>query len=124
MGIKDLWDKITGNTGPKLAKASGEIAQHKVEHLEVFTAEAMVIVEIAAADVGTVLAIARSTSPGALVSDSTTVIFVPTQREVLPVKDPKKGWILPLDSEVANKLPATPGDYEINPQIAFVVTSQ
>lgn len=123
MGIKDLWDKITGNTGPKLAKASGEIAQHKVEHLDVFTAEAMVIVEIAAADVDTVLAITRSTSPGALVSDSTTVIFVPTQREVLPVKDPKKGWILPLDSEVANKLPATPGDYEINPQIAFVVTS-
>ncbi|APT83081.1 hypothetical protein [Corynebacterium ammoniagenes] len=123
MGIKDLWDKITGNTGPKLAKASGEIAQHKVEHLDVFTAEAMVIVEIAAADVDTVLAIARSTSPGALVSDSTTVIFVPTQREVLPVKDPKKGWILPLDSEVANKLSATPGDYEINPQIAFVVTS-
>lgn len=123
MGIKDLWDKITGNTGPKLAKASGEIAQHEVEHLDVFTAEAMVIVEIAAVDVDTVLDIARSTAPGALVSDSPTVIFVPTQREVLPVKDPKKGWILPLDSEVADKLSAAPGDYEINPQIAFVVTS-
>ncbi|MEY8578732.1 hypothetical protein AALI21_10545 [Corynebacteriaceae bacterium 6-324] len=121
MGLKDLWDKITGNTGPKLTTASGEVARIPVEHLDVSTAEAMVIVEILAADVDKVLGILASSAPGALATDSTTVIFVPTDREVLPVKDPKKGWILPLSSEVADKLGATPGDYEINPQIAFVV---
>ena len=107
MGLKDLWDKITGNTGPKLTTASGEVARFPVEHL--------------AADVDKVLGILASSAPGALATDSTTVIFVPTDREVLPVKDPKKGWILPLSSEVADKLGRTPGDYEINPQIAFVV---
>lgn len=121
MGLKDLWDKITGNTGPKLTTASGEVARIPVEHLDVSTAEAMVIVEILAADVDKVLGILASSAPGSLATDSTTVIFVPTDREVLPVKDPKKGWILPLSSEVADKLGATPGDYEINPQIAFVV---
>lgn len=121
MGLKDLWDKITGNTGPKLTTASGEVARIPVEHLDVSTAEAMVIVEILAADVDKVLGILASSAPSSLATDSTTVIFVPTDREVLPVKDPKKGWILPLSSEVADKLGATPGDYEINPQIAFVV---
>lgn len=121
MGLKDLWDKITGNTGPKLTTASGEVARIPVEHLDVSTAEAMVIVEILAADVDKVLGILASSAPGSLATDSTTVIFVPTDREVLPVKDPKKGWILPLSSEVADKLGRTPGDYEINPQIAFVV---
>jgi hypothetical protein len=121
MGLKDLWDKITGNTGPKLTTASGEVARIPVEHLDVSTAEAMVIVEILAADVDKVLGILASSAPSSLTTDSTTVIFVPTDREVLPVKDPKKGWILPLSSEVADKLGATPGDYEINPQIAFVV---
>ena len=121
MGLKDLWDKITGNTGPKLTTASGEVVRIPVEHLDVSTAEAMVIVEILAADVDKVLGILASSAPSSLATDSTTVIFVPTDREVLPVKDPKKGWILPLSSEVADKLGATPGDYEINPQIAFVV---
>lgn len=121
MGLKDLWDKITGNTRPKLTTASGEVARIPVEHLDVSTAEAMVIVEILAADVDKVLGILASSAPGSLATDSTTVIFVPTNREVLPVKDPKKGWILPLSSEIADKLGATPGDYEINPQIAFVV---
>ena len=121
MGIKDLWDKITGNTGPKLTKASGDISTHSVKHLEVFTAEAMVIVELQAADVEKVLEIARSSTPGALTKNTTTVIFVPTDRNVLPVKDPKKGWILPLSSTTADKLTSTPGDYEINPQIAFAV---
>lgn len=121
MGLKDLWDKITGNTGPNLTTASGEVARIPVEHLDVSTAEAMVIVEILAADVDKVLGILASSAPSSLATDSTTVIFVPTDREVLPVKDPKKGWILPLSSEVADKLGATPGDYEINPQIAFVV---
>lgn len=121
MGLKDLWEKITGNTGPKLTTASGEVASIPVSHLEVSTAEAMVIVEILAADVDKVLGILASSAPGALVTDSTTVIFVPTDRDVLPVKDPKKGWILPLSSEVADKLGATPGDHEINPKIAFAV---
>lgn len=121
MGLKDLWDKFTGNTGPKLTTASGEVARFPVEHLDVSTAEAMVIVELLAADVDKVLGILASSAPCALATDSTTVIFVPTDREVLPVKDPKKGWILPLSSEVADKLGRTPGDYEINPQIAFVV---
>ena len=121
MGLRDLWDKITGNTGPKLTTASGDIAVHAVEHLEVFTAEAMVIIEVSAADVEKIMHIAESTKPGALASGSTTVIFVPTERNVLPVKDPKKGWILPLSDETTHKLTAAPGDYEINPRIAFVV---
>lgn len=75
MGIKDLWDKITGNTGPKLTKVSGDISTHSVKHLEVFTAEAMVIVELHAADIEKVLEIARSSTPGALATDTTTVIF-------------------------------------------------
>lgn len=122
MGFKDLWEKITGHSGPKLAKASGEISQQQVKHLKVFTAEAMVIVELGAADVDKVLFIASSNEPGALVAGSTTVIFVPTKRDVLPVKDPKRGWILPVGSEVADRLQAIPGDYEINAQIAFVIT--
>ena len=87
MGI-NLWDKITGNMGPKLTKVSADISTHSVKHLEVFTAEAMVIVELHTADV-VVPEIARS-SPGALATDTTTVIFVPTDRNVLPVKDPKR----------------------------------
>ena len=121
MRFKDLWDTITGHSGPKLAKASGEVPRQQVEHLDVFTAEAMVIVELLAADVDKILTIAKSSEPGALTSASTTVIFVPTKRDVLPVKDPKKGWILPVGSGLADTLQATPGDYEINEQIAFVV---
>src|SRR5699024_12795194 len=78
----------------------------------------MVIIEICAADVDKIMLISESAKPGALASGSTTVIFVPTERNVLPVKDPKKGWILPLSDETTHKLTATPGDYEINPQIA------
>lgn len=121
MGFKDLWDKITGQKGPKLTHATGEIPIHMVEHLAVSTAEALVIIELSAHDVARVIDIAQGNSPVGLRAGETTAIFVPTDREALPVKDPKKGWIIPLSTETANKLEAQSGDYEINNQIAFVV---
>lgn len=109
----------------KLVDVPTNLSEVGVGHLQVHTAESLVIITLGVADVP--LLLSALSSPTALSSGDTRVVFVPVRRDGhTPAHDPKRGWIIPVTQVVAESISRTvhpePGGYEIDGlNIAFIV---
>ncbi|APT93755.1 hypothetical protein CPHO_08630 [Corynebacterium phocae] len=125
MTLRAIIDKLTGPKAPRLASPAGDAPIVEVPRLQVHTAEDTVIVTICPDTVEIIREIARSGVSATITDGELDVHFTPVEKRTLTVKDPKKGWVLPLDKDVREKIeeklkPAEDG-YEINQDIAFIV---
>lgn len=129
MFIKSLLAALIGSRTPQLAALDTHAPRIEVAILAVHTAEQMLILNIDTGAVNIIREIARSGNPATLFNDSTSVHLRPTNNTVvgaeLPVKDPKRGWIIPMPRPIREgieaRLTGVPGDIEIAPQLAFIV---
>ncbi|MDO5670867.1 MAG: hypothetical protein Q4G50_12815 [Corynebacterium sp.] len=92
--------------------------RHSVPGLSVHTAESMVVLTIPVAGAGALIDAASSRRPAALEDGDLVVNLVPVRdAQLVPAHDPKRGWIIPLTSEVAADVAAQVaggvGAYEI-----------
>lgn len=118
----DKLRELTGK-GPRLAKIDVDAREVGIDKLRVRTAETMVILETNNTGAALIREIARSGEAVTLKSSESTVHFSPSKQKRLPVRDPKRGWVLALDKELSAALADVPdaGDYEISPALAVVV---
>ncbi|MDY5839367.1 MAG: hypothetical protein SPJ78_01390 [Corynebacterium camporealensis] len=122
MGLMDKLRELTGK-GPRLAEIDVDAREVDIDKLRVRTAETMVILETNNTGAALIREIARSGEAVTLKSSESTVHFSPSKQKRLPVRDPKRGWVLALDKELSAALADVPdaGDYEISPALAVVV---
>lgn len=104
---------------PRLASPTRKVTEVTATHLNVHPAEDLIIVEIDAAAIPAIQAGLRKKETVRVGTASASVWFVPGKD--IPVRDPKRGWMVPVPPHAADAVRATPGDYEISPQLAVVV---
>lgn len=128
MGLFDALRALSGSRAPRLAQADSGAPVVEVEYLTVTPAESLLIVVTDPAGAAALLEIARATQPAwlAAASDATArAFFSPSPRPEVPVHDPKKGWVIPLDpgtrAALIDTLRPEPGDYEISANLAISV---
>ena len=102
----------------ELVDVPADLKRHAVPGLAVHTAESIVVLTIPVVSVGVLIDAASSRQPVALEDGELVVNLVPVKDErLVPAHDPKRGWIIPLTSEVAADLAAQVADgagaYEI-----------
>lgn len=127
MGLLDALRSLTGPKAPRLATPESGAPVVEVGHLEVHSAETLLIVVTDSSGAAALREVARAAEPAWLADapSTTRVFFSPAPRPEVPVRDPKKGWAIPLDLDtraaLLETLRAEPGDYEISESLAIVV---
>ncbi|MEO5309109.1 hypothetical protein QKD99_04915 [Corynebacterium sp. c3Ub_189] len=124
MGLKDALARLTGAQPPRLAHPDFTAPTARVEKLEIHTAGSLIIVVTNQPGAEVVCELARARESATLVSPAATVHFAATNKEALPIKDPRRGWVIPLAPALADALVDNlpyPGDYELSPALAVVV---
>ena len=104
---------------PRLASPTRTVTDVTATHLEIVPAGDMIIVEVDAASVPAIQAGLRKKETVRVQTASASVWFIPGT--AIPVRDPKRGWMVPVPAQAADALRAAPGDYELTPQLAVVV---
>ena len=124
MGLKDALARLTGAQPPRLARPDSTAPTARVEMLEIHTAGPLIIVVTNQPGAEVLCELARARESATLVSPAATVHFAATKKEALPIKDPRRGWVIPLTPALADAfldhLPR-PGEYELSPALALVV---
>lgn len=124
MGLKDALARLTGAQPPRLAHPDFTAPTARVEKLEIHTAGSLIIVVTNQPGAEVLCELARARESATLVSPAATVHFATTNKEALPIKDPRRGWVIPLTPALAEALVdhlPYPGDYELSPALAVVV---
>ncbi|MBK4139353.1 hypothetical protein GWO53_02265 [Corynebacterium macginleyi] len=137
MGLWDALAKLTGNGAPHLARPDSTATTVQVDRLDIRTAGQLIIVITGQQGARALAELAGSRESATLVSPTTTVHFPAVPKDMVPVKDPKHGWIIPITPALANSLSqaalasapisdspaeaATTGEYELSPSLAVVV---
>lgn len=109
--------------GPRLARGLSGAIEVGTDHLEVRTAEGLVILVTDVAGAAVLASVAAAGEPATVFSLNERVQLVPSTETRLPVHDPKSGWVIALDPELATALAGitSPGSYECSPAVAVVV---
>lgn len=124
MGLKDALARLTGAQPPRLARPDSTAPTARVEKLEIHTAGPLIIVVTNRPGAEVLCEVARARKSATLVSPTATAHFAATNKEVLPIKDPRLGWVIPLTPALGDALLdhlPTPGEYELSPALALVV---
>lgn len=124
MGLKNALSRLTGTQTPRLAHPDSTAPTAQVERLEIHTAGSLIIVVTNQPGAEVLREIARSRESATLVSPTATVHFPAAKKDALPIKDPRRGWVIPLTPALADALVdhlPYPGDYELSPAVAVVV---
>ena len=124
MGLKDALARLTGTRTPRLAHPDSTAPTTQVERLEIHTAGSLIIVVTNQPGAEVLREIARSRESATLVSPTATVHFPAAKKDALPIKDPRRGWVIPLTPALADALLdhlPRPGEYELSPALALVV---
>ena len=124
MGLKNALSRLTGTQTPRLAHPDSTAPTAQVERLEIHTAGSLIIVVTNQPGAEVLREIARSRESATLVSPTATVHFPAAKKDALPIKDPRRGWVIPLTPALADALVDNlpyPGDYELSPAVAVVV---
>ncbi|WP_293768456.1 hypothetical protein [uncultured Corynebacterium sp.] len=125
MGLRSVIAKLTGPRAPRLATEDSGAPRVEVATLSVHTAEQMIILTIDPDTVPVIQEISHSGEAATVVHGSTAAHLRPTDRAETPVRDPKKGWIIPLSpplrAAIAEQLTPSPDGYELSPQLAIIV---
>lgn len=127
MGLLDALRSLTGPKAPRLATLKADAPVVKVGHLEVHTAGTLLIVVTDSSGAAALREVARTAEPAWLADapSTTRVFFSPASRSEVPVRDPQKGWAIPLDPDtraaLLETLRAEPGDYELSETLAISV---
>ena len=124
MGLKDALARLTGTQSPRLAHPDSAAPTAQVERLEIHTAGSLIIVVTNQPGAEVLREIARSRESATLVSPTATVHFPAAKKDALPIKDPRRGWVIPLTPALADALLdhlPRPGEYELSPALALVV---
>lgn len=124
MGLKNALSRLTGTQTPRLAHPDSTAPTAQVERLEIHTAESLIIVVTNQPGAEFLREIARSRESATLVSPTATVHFPAAKKDALPIKDPRRGWVIPLTPALADALLdhlPRPGEYELSPALALVV---
>ncbi|MCS5480382.1 hypothetical protein NYP18_12040 [Corynebacterium sp. YIM 101645] len=109
----------------KLVDVPAHLTEVALGHLQVHTAESLVIITLGVADVP--LLHDALSSPTALSAADKRVVLVPVKdSRLVPAHDPKRGWIIPVTRDVAAEITSTlqaePGGYELaGLNVAFIV---
>lgn len=109
----------------KLVDVPANLTEVALGHLDVHTAESLVIITLGVADVP--LLLSALASPTALSATDKRVVLVPVKdARLVPAHDPKRGWIIPVTRDVAAEITAVvqaePGGYELDGlNVAFIV---
>lgn len=133
MDVRRLWSKLTSPKSPSLARSRVDVSEFAASHVQVTTAESLVIVIVDALTADAVREAARGARPllvtagkrdASSATTDTAVYLLPVSKVTLPVHDPKKGWLIPLSDQerraITDKLTG-PGEFEISARLAFVV---
>lgn len=124
MGLKDALARLTGAQPPRLARPDSTAPTARVEKLEIHTAGPLIIVVTNQPGAEVLCEVARARESATLVSPTATAHFAATNKEALPIKDPRRGWVFPLTPALGDALldhlPYT-GEYELSPALALVV---
>ena len=124
MGLKDALARLTGTQSPRLARPDSAAPTVQVERLEIHTAGSLIIVVTNQPGAEVLREVARSRESATLVSPTATVHFPTVKKDALPIKDPRRGWVIPLTPALADALLdhlPRPGEYELSPALALVV---
>ena len=104
MGLKDALARLTGTQSPRLAHPDSTAPTAQVERLEIHTAGSLIIVVTNQPGAEVLREIARSRESATLVSPTATVHFPAAKKDALPIKDPRRGWVIPLTPALADAL--------------------
>ena len=124
MGLKDALSRLTGTQSPRLARPDSAAPTAQVERLEIHTVGSLIIVVTNQPGAEVLRETARSRESATLVSPTATVHFPAVKKYALPIKDPKRGWVIPLTPALADALLdhlPDPGEFELSPALALVV---
>ncbi len=124
MGLKDALARLTGTQSPRLARPDSAAPIAQVERLEIHTAGSLIIIVTNQPGAEVLREVARSRESATLVSPTATVHFPTVKKDALPIKDPRRGWVIPLTPALADALLdhlPHPGEYELSPALALVV---
>ena len=124
MGLKDALARLTGTQSPRLARPDSAAPIAQVERLEIHTAGSLIIMVTNQPGAEVLREVARSRESATLVSPTATVHFPAAKKDALPIKDPRRGWVIPLTPALADALLdhlPHPGEYELSPALALVV---
>lgn len=124
MGLKDALARLTGTQSPRLARPDSAAPIAQVERLEIHTAGSLIIIVTNQPGAEVLREVARSRESATLVSPTATVHFPASKKDALPIKDPRRGWVIPLTPALADALLdhlPRPGEYELSPALALVV---
>ena len=124
MGLKDALARLTGTQSPRLARPDSAAPIAQVERLEIHTAGSLIIIVTNQPGAEVLREVARSRESATLVSPTATVHFPAAKKDALPIKDPRRGWVIPLTPALADALLdhlPRPGEYELSPALALVV---
>ena len=124
MGLKDALARLTGTQSPRLARPDSAAPIAQVERLEIHTAGSLIIMVTNQPGAEVLREVARSRESATLVSPTATVHFPAAKKDALPIKDPRRGWVIPLTPALADALLdhlPRPGEYELSPALALVV---
>ena len=124
MGLKDALARLTGTQSPRLARPDSAAPIAQVESLEIHTAGSLIIIVTNQPGAEVLREVARSRESATLVSPTATVHFPAAKKDALPIKDPRRGWVIPLTPALADALLdhlPHPGEYELSPALALVV---
>lgn len=133
MGLLDALAKLTGNGAPQLARPDSAATTVQVDRLDIRTAGQLIIIITGQQGARTLDELAASRESATLISPTTTAHFPAVKKDVLPVKDPKHGWIIPIAPSLASALSQaelagapladapTSSEHELSPSLAVVV---
>ena len=124
MGLKDALSRLTGTQSPRLARPDSAAPTAQVERLEIHTVGSLIIVVTNQPGAEVLRETARSRESATLVSPTATVHFPAVKKYALPIKDPKRGWVIPLTPALADALLdhlPDPGEFELSPALALVI---
>ena len=124
MGLKDALARLTGTQSPRLARPDSAAPIAQVERLEIHTAGSLIIMVTNQPGAEVLREVARSRESATLVSPTATVHFPAAKKDALPIKDPRRGWVIPLTPALADALLdhlPHPGEYELSPALALVI---
>ena len=124
MGLKDALARLTGTQSPRLARPDSAAPIAQVERLEIHTAGSLIIIVTNQPGAEVLREVARSRESATLVSPTATVHFPTVKKDALPIKDPRRGGVIPLTTALADALLdhlPHPGEYELSPALALVV---
>ncbi|MDV2421496.1 hypothetical protein [Corynebacterium tuberculostearicum] len=124
MGLKNALARLTGTQSPRLARPDSAALTVHIDRLEIHTAGPLIIVVTDQPGAEVLREVAGTRESATLASPTTTVHFPAVKKDALPIKDPRRGWVIPLTPALADALVdhlPYPGDYELSPALAVVV---